>query len=133
MNTQTKISVVAVLLLHPEDSNSFYIALRNDGAGWEFPGGKVELEESKTEALAREILEEMRLVIRVGERIATSEVQVGKRCIQMDLLIGNWVSGNLELIEHLDGRWITKDQLYEFDWAPADIPLLDSVYNFFSM
>ena len=132
MNTQTKISVVAVLLLHPQDPNSFYIALRPDGSGWEFPGGKVELLETMSDALVREIREELQIEILVGSRVARSDVLVGNRRIQMDLFVGNWVSGNLELIEHLDGRWITKDELYEFEWAPADIPLLGSVYNFFS-
>ncbi len=132
MNSETKINVVAVLLLHPNNNNQFYIALRTDGSGWEFPGGKVESMETLRQALRREISEELGLDIDVGVCVGNSEVQVNQRCIQMDLFVGYWRSGELNLTDHTEGQWITKEQLQQFEWAPADVPLLESVYDFLS-
>ena len=58
MNSQNKIPVVAAVLT-TRDMQKFFIAERADGAGWEFPGGKLELGEQPKAALRREIREEL--------------------------------------------------------------------------
>ena len=130
MNAQVKIEVVAVILTGKDNPRHFFIAERSDGAGWEFPGGKVDVGESKQQALEREILEELDVTIVVGSLVGQSIVEVNNKRIVMDLFGGHIVSGSVTLTDHLQSRWITTEEINEFIWAPADIPLLDSVRTY---
>ena len=130
MNSPNKIAVVAAVLT-TRDMQKFFIAERSDGAGWEFPGGKLEVGERPEEALLREIWEELGCEIEVQERLGQSEVQIGERVIVMDAYLAYCDPAELTLKEHLDGEWIGVDQIGEFEWAPADIPLLNDIAEYF--
>ena len=130
MNYQKKIVVVAAVLT-TRDMKEFFIAERADGFGWEFPGGKVEQGEPPKDALKREIVEELGCDIDVQQLLGTSEVIVGKRIIAMDAYLAFCDPSTVVLKEHLAGRWITTDQVQDFKWAPADVPLLDDVIRYF--
>ena len=131
MDSQNKIVVVAAVLT-THDMKRFFIAERADGAGWEFPGGKLEQGESPQEALTREIQEELGCHIDVQELLGHSEVQVGKCWIIMDAYLAFCNPESIVLKEHLDGEWITAEQIHDFQWAPADIPLLKGIEVYFS-
>ena len=130
MNSQNKIDVVAAVLT-TRDMQMFFVAERADGSGWEFPGGKLEVGEQPEEALRREIFEELGCEIDVQQLLGSSEVIVGKRIIAMDAYLAFCEPMEVVLNEHLAGEWITPNQVYDFDWAPADIPLLDDVILYF--
>ncbi len=126
-NSQRQIYVVAAVMVDPKTPSTFFIAERADGAGWEFPGGKVESGETSTVALMREIHEELGCDIEVGDFIAQSRVSVGNRTIVMDAYLAVCDRTQIRLSEHTDSAWIEAHQIGNYDWAPADIPLLDAV------
>lgn len=130
MNSQNKIAVVAAVLT-TRDMQTFFIADRSDGSGWEFPGGKLEVGEQPKEALMREIREELDCEIEIQQLLGQSEVQVGERIISMDAYLAYCDPNTVRLKEHLSGEWITVEQMDTFKWAPADIPLLKGIAEYF--
>ena len=94
---------------------------------WDFPGGKIEAGETPEEALAREIKEELATEIQVGEYIDTIEYDYPKFHLSMRCYACTILSGKLELLEHENAKWLTKETLNSVDWLPADILILDKV------
>ncbi len=92
--------------------------------GWEFPGGKIEEGESPQEALVREIKEELNANIQVGELIQTVEYDYPNFHLSMDCFWCELESEQLELKEHEDAKWLSKNELDSVDWLPADITLV---------
>ncbi len=95
--------------------------------GWEFPGGKIEEGEMPQEALKREIIEELDTEIAVGELIDTVEYDYPTFHLTMDCYWCEIIKGNLELKEHEAARWLTKEQLGDVEWLPADVTLIRKI------
>lgn len=117
------IEVVAAIIC---DGQKFLATQRGYGDlkdGWEFPGGKIETGEAHDEALIREIEEELKAQIVVGERLITIEYcgyekfDLTMHCYLCTLKEGS----NITLVEHESAKWLTKDTLYSVDWLPADV------------
>ena len=118
------IKVVAAIII---DDNKVFATQRGYGgfkSGWEFPGGKVEANETPEDALKREIMEELNVSIDIKEFLHTVEYDYPKFHLSMDCFISSIVSGELVLKEHEGAKWLTKDALYSVDWLPADIELI---------
>jgi 8-oxo-dGTP diphosphatase len=92
---------------------------------WEFPGGKVEGSETDEQALVRELAEELGVVIAVGARIGP-ELVLGPGAV-MRVFLATLVSGELQLTDHDEHRWLSADELYDVPWIPADAPVLSAL------
>ena len=101
--------------------------------GWEFPGGKIESGETPQEALKREIIDELDTEVSVGELMDTVEYDYPQFHLSMDCFWCQIVRGNLVLKEHEAARWLTKDELNNVEWLPADITLIEKIRNLLSM
>ena len=93
---------------------------------WEFPGGKIEPNESKEETIIREIKEELNSVIRPVKYIGKSFYEYTNIKPYNDFSITLYayecelVTGNLNITEHTDSKWIKINELNQLKFAPAD-------------
>jgi 8-oxo-dGTP diphosphatase len=92
---------------------------------WEFPGGKLEENESELECIKREIKEELNIEIEVLYKLSNSIFDYGTFKINLIPFIANYISGEILLLEHKDYRLLDKTELLNLDWADADIPIVE--------
>lgn len=122
------IEVVAGVI-YKEDK--FLIAQRNlkkaQGGLWEFPGGKVEKNETHEDTLKREIKEEFNADIRVDKYIGENVHHYPEKDIKLVFYKATLLSEKIDLLEHEDYRWITKDNKDKFEFAGADMKVFDLI------
>ena len=94
---------------------------------WEFPGGKIEPNEAPHEALKREIAEELKCRVRVGQRITTTQHEYDFAVVSLTTFYCKLISGEPQLTEHAAVRWLLPTELEQLAWAPADIPAIDLI------
>lgn len=126
------IEVVAGVIIRPDqkifcvqrgESSKPYISKK-----WEFPGGKLEAGEGREEALIRELEEELKVVVENLEFLTT----VDHTYPDFRLIMHAYtcaVAGNEHpvLTEHLDYKWLGRNELEGLDWAAADVPIVDKL------
>jgi 8-oxo-dGTP diphosphatase len=100
---------------------------------WEFPGGKVEQGELLEDCLTREILEELNISIRIVIAMSPSEFSYSSdKTIRLLPFLCTWESGLIQLLEHEEVRWLTKEELFSVNWAPADLPIAQELDRFWN-
>lgn len=125
-----KIEVVAAVIIHnhkilcTQRSNKMHLAHQ-----WEFPGGKVEEGESLTEALVREIHEELNCTVKVGRQIARTPYDYETSSIILHTFYCTLTTDAPQLLEHEAMRWMPVELLMSLSWAPADIPTVKLLMN----
>ena len=124
------IRVVAAIIKHEDKIFATQRGYGEFEGGWEFPGGKIEENESPEKALVREIKEELDTEIEVGELIDTVEYDYPNFHLSMDCFICTIKSGDLVLKEHKNAKWLTKDTLHTVDWLPADEGLVEKIKEY---
>jgi len=120
--------VVAALIW---DKDKFMICQRPEhkarGLLWEFVGGKIEPGEKKEEALIRECREELAITLSVGDAFMDVVHQYPDITIHLTLFNAKIAQGVPQKLEHCDIRWITPDEIPEYEFCPADKEILKKI------
>ncbi|CAH1215490.1 CTP pyrophosphohydrolase [Paenibacillus auburnensis] len=119
---------VAAAIIHNKEGQ-LLIARRKPGkaqAGlWEFPGGKLEAGEDAVQCLRRELMEEMRIAIRPYEAFGRHEHDYGSVQITLIAWKAEYLGGEIAMSDHDACIWVKRDELVEYEFAPADIPFVE--------
>lgn len=97
------------------------------GGMWEFPGGKMEPGETPRDALVREIDEELRCEVIVGDEVTTTTYGYDFGTVTLTTFWCTLVAGEPVLTEHAAVQWRTPADLADLAWAPADIPAVEII------
>lgn len=122
-----QIEVVAAII---HDDSRIFATQRGYGDWkdyWEFPGGKMEGEETPEDALKREIWEELETKIVIEQLITTVEYDYPKFHLTMHCFWCHVDSGSLTLKEHEAARWLQRDELDSVEWLPADKIVIEEI------
>lgn len=126
------LDVVAAII---EREGKFLIGRRIRGelkGKWEFPGGKLKNNETCKECLMRELYEEFRVKVEVGKRLGENVHDYGWVEIRLIGYYAKHVSGEFRLIDHDQIEWVPPHEFKNYDFAAADIPLVQIVADNYS-
>ena len=116
-----------------ESEHGILIAKKKEGnlAGkWEFPGGKIGKTETEKEAIVREIKEELDCKINPLIVMKANRHSYPNLTINLIPVVCELVEGQPKALEHEEIRWVQRRDIKEFDWAEADVPILEAYLNF---
>lgn len=121
------VKVVAAII---RDGNKIFATQRGYGDqkdGWEFPGGKIETNETPQQALVREIKEELDTDIIVGDYLTTIEYDYPAFHLSMQCFWCRIIDGIPVLKEHEAARWLDIEHIDGVDWLPADLTIIELI------
>lgn len=122
-----KDQIVAGIII---DKNKVLIARRikgdEDELLWEFPGGKVEKNETPEDALQRELKEELGLKVRIKEKIC--QLDTDRRVFQFFHVVPENELNKLN--SHLDVKWVSLHQLHDFKFCRPDQEVLSRIIEY---
>lgn len=101
------------------------------GLLWEFVGGKVEAGETKEQALTRECREELGVLISVGDLFMDVTHEYPDIVVHLSLFHATIAEGEPQKLEHADIRWITPDEIPNYEFCPADVEILQKITETF--
>lgn len=94
---------------------------------WEFVGGKVEKGESREDALVRECKEELDVTVKPLDVFCTVDHVYPDITIRLVLFNAEILSGEPKLLEHADLKWISADDIDNYEFCPADKEILEKI------
>lgn len=116
------INVVAAVIRNKE--GKILIAQRNlkksQGGLWEFPGGKIEPNETKEEAIVREIKEELDIKIEAVKYLSEKVFKYPDKEVNLIAIECRHIEGEIKLLEHEDIKWVDRSEIKQYKFAPAD-------------
>ena len=115
------IDVVAAII---KSEDYYLLAKRNKdkymGLKWEFPGGKVEQNETFKEALSREILEELNVNIQIHKKVAEERYQDEEINIVLHYYMCSLIDNDIVLSDHEAIEWVKKQDFLKYEFVPGD-------------
>ncbi len=119
------------------DNGEIFCCKRGPGRAlegyFEFPGGKVESNETHEETIIREIKEELKTIVEPIKYIGVSNYEYKEletpSSITMYAYECKLIKGRLELTEHTEKKWVKKEELTNVKFAPADLPIVKIIMN----
>lgn len=97
---------------------------------WEFPGGKVEAGETEEASIIREIKEEINLIIQPLRRLTPVVHRYGEKEIMLIPYTCKYLNGAVQLAEHMAYEWVEPAELLNYDWCPADVPIVEEYLKY---
>ena len=94
---------------------------------WEFPGGKIEIGETKEEALIRECREELAVTLAVGDIFMDVTHEYPDLTVHLTLFNATIAEGEPQKLEHNDIQWITPSEIPNYEFCPADVEILKKI------
>ena len=132
----TKENIVTAAIIRKDDK--ILIAQRKKDSylepnKWEFPGGKVEENETNEDCLVREIQEELGIVITIDSLFLKTGHVYEKDGKQIPITLFAYLSdlkeGKISHIDCQDSRWIEIDEISYYEFAEADIPIVKKLMD----
>jgi 8-oxo-dGTP diphosphatase len=128
-NIPTLLIVVAAALVR--DDGAVLLQKRPEGRSmpglWEFPGGKIEADESPETALTRELQEELAISVNPADLLPAcfASAMIGDRPLILLLYICRHWTGEPLPVESPELGWFSVNEMRGLAMPPADLPLLD--------
>ncbi len=124
------LNVVAAIIIH----NGQILCMQRGKAKqdyisykYEFPGGKIELGETRIEALMRELKEEMNIEVKIAEE--DYFMTINHSYPDFELTMHSYIChvDTKEFVrkEHIDHQWVIPQELNTLEWVPADYPIVE--------
>jgi 8-oxo-dGTP diphosphatase len=129
-----RVHVAVGIIINP--AGEILLAKRHDhlhqGGKWEFPGGKVESDETVTQALIRELKEEVSLLVSTSSPFMTISHDYPDKQVLLDIHLVKDFSGLAEGAEGQQIAWVSQAQLKDYEFPEANLPILEKIYQEFS-
>lgn len=123
--TEERKTVVGALIKKNDKILVFQRPLHKlNGGLWEFVGGKVEKGETPQEALIRECKEEIDVLVKPEKLIYSFDFDYPEIKIHLMIFESEIISGQINLKEHINCKWIPISDLNNYSFCPADIPII---------
>ena len=123
-----KIKVLCGLIFNSK--NQLLITRRDSGdfkGRWEFPGGKLEENETEEQCLKREIFEELNIDINVDYFLMNNSHSYPTFTVELISYVSTVKSGKIKLSDHDKYEWIEINRLKEFDFLDGDLPIIEKI------
>jgi 8-oxo-dGTP diphosphatase len=96
---------------------------------WEFPGGKIEINETPEECITRELKEELNIEVKIVKKLMPHVHHYAEKSVELIPFICSIEHGEIHCKEHKEVIWDRADRLRSLDWAEADIPIYKEYLN----
>ena len=114
-------------------NNKVLIGLRskrdNGGGLWEFPGGKIEIDESSEDAVIRELNEELDIVVRKPKKIMQYLHRFKNLIYDISFFEVISFKGPIKKIVHDELEWVDLDSIKNYNFISGDLLIIERLMN----
>ena len=94
---------------------------------WEFPGGKIEGDETDAQALSRELEEELNIIATIKDQICSVNFKYPKMEVNINAYYVEANCKKMEILEHEKIKWVKKEELLDYDLVDADVIIVHKI------